>query len=384
MILREFIEKMIRDVGPRPAGSESEFRAVEIIAGEFSRRGAAVTFHDATTSPNFIRNMINLMTVMYGLSLVLYLIVPAAASALITFMLLVLFLSRAVGNHVVNWMFSKAATRNVDAVYRPSGEVRNVLIFSGHHDSPNMMPLFYSPLKRHVSLVENAAALGAVLLIPAGILNGLAAGIAAGWYQALYGVSVAGFAVALFFRFTMISKVRNLGANDNLSAVAVLIGIAEHLKNEKLKHTEVHLVSFGAEEPDLAGSAAWARDHGELLKKAVNVNMETVGAGVLAVISREKMAGVSYTTSVVDLVGRAGGRAGLHVPSVKISYGGTDSASLIKRGGKSACLFGMDETELFSLWHSPEDRPDNISEENLQNALRICLQVIAMTEEERK
>ncbi len=34
----------------------------------------------------------------------------------------------------------------------------------------------------------------------------------------------------------------------------------------------------------------------------------------------------------------------------------------------------MDETELFSLWHSPLDNPGNIEEEKLQTALSICIE----------
>ncbi|MBN1534175.1 MAG: M28 family peptidase [Spirochaetes bacterium] len=382
MALKDFIEEMLRQVGPRPAGSESEFRAGEIIAGEFRNRGAEVSFHDAVTRPDYIRNLINLMTFTYGVSLALYFIVPAAAAALIAVMLLSLFLSRAVGTRVIHWMFRKAPTRNVIGVYRPTGETRHTLVFSGHYDSPNNMPLFYSPLKRYAGWIENAATLGAVMLMPAGILRALWGGPIS-CYDALYGISLLGFMVTLFFRSTMITNVRNLGANDNLSAIAVMVGLAERLEHERPRHTEVHLVSFGAEEPDLAGSLAYARDNAGLLQGAASVNLETLGAGTLAVITKEKSSGIRYTPGVVDLIVRAAAGEGIEAPAVAIGYGGTDSGSLVKHGGRSACLFGMDETGLFSLWHSPEDRPENISEENLQRALKICLRVIALTEEGR-
>jgi hypothetical protein len=41
----------------------------------------------------------------------------------------------------------------------------------------------------------------------------------------------------------------------------------------------------------------------------------------------------------------------------------------------------MDETNLFSLWHSPLDNPDNIEEKQLQQALSICIEAIKETEE---
>ena len=104
--------------------------------------------------------------------------------------------------------------------------------------------------------------------------------------------------------------------------------------------------------------------------------METVGSGKLAVINKEKTAMLPYTKEVVELIQRAGKRAKINLPAIDIKYGGTDSNSIVKMGGKSACLFGMDETELFSLWHSPLDNPKNIKEDRLQGALKVCIEVL--------
>ncbi len=104
--------------------------------------------------------------------------------------------------------------------------------------------------------------------------------------------------------------------------------------------------------------------------------METVGSGRLGIIEKEKMYMNPYSPEAIDLIERAGRRAGIDLPKIAITYGGTDSYSIIKHGGKSACLFGMDETELFSLWHSPLDNPGNIEEEKLQSALSICIEAV--------
>jgi Zn-dependent M28 family amino/carboxypeptidase len=160
----------------------------------------------------------------------------------------------------------------------------------------------------------------------------------------------------------------------------VLVGIADYLKKNPAKKTEVILVSFGSEEPFMYGSWGFAREHRDLIGRALNVNMETVGAGKLGIIVEEKMYMNRYSPQAIDLIGRAGKRAGIDLPRIAITYGGTDSYSIIKGGGKSACLFGMDETELFSLWHSPLDNPDNIEEPKLQAALKICIEVIREAE----
>ena len=386
MKLKPFIERIISEIGPRPAGSESEFKTGEIIAEEFKKNGAKIEYHDTTCCPNSISSLINLMMITYVIGIIGYLFFPIAAAILVGFLLLLLLLMRIFGNGAIDWLFSRAKTRNIIGIYKPKGKAKHHLTFSGHHDSPNMMPLFYSRFKKHIHAIETIVLLGMALVIPAGVIKGVTLGfftmpgLSLHWYDAIYLVSILGLIPGFYYRFTMISKVRNLGANDNLSAVAVLLGIAEHLKKNPPKQTEVWLVSYGAEEPLIYGSAGFAKDFPAVIKKAVNFNMETLGAGKLAIIKKEKMTMTSYTPEVVDFIWRAGKRAGIDLPKIAITYGGTDSYPIIKRGGKSACLFGMDETELFSLWHAPTDNPKNIAEEKLQSALRIALEALSEME----
>ena len=355
MKLKPFIERIISEIGPRPAGSESEFKTGEIIADEFKKNGAKIEYHDATCCPNSISSPHephddNLCYRHHRVSLF-----SIAAAILVGFLLLLLLLMRIFGNGVIDWLFPRAKTRNIIGIYKPKGKAKRHLTFSGHHDSPNMMPLFYSRFKKHIHVIETIVLLGMALVIPAGVIKGVTfgfftmPGISLHWYDAIYLVSILGLIPGFYYRFTMISKVKNLGANDNLSAVAVLLGIADHLKKNPPKQTEVWLVSYGAEEPLIYGSAGFAKDcFPAVIKKAVNFNMETLGAGKLAIIKKEKMTMTSYTPEVVDFIWRAGKRAGIDLPKIAITYGGTDSYPIIKRGGKSACLFGMDETELFS------------------------------------
>jgi len=385
--LKPFIERIISEIGPRPAGSTSEYRAGEIIADELRKRTAEVRYHDTTVCPNIIHGLINMMIGVYLFSALIFLFLPLASAIIIGVLLTALLLMRIFGNRVIDWLFHSTPTRNIIGIFRPKGMAEKILIFSGHHDSPNMMPLFSQPYKPYIHLFETVVLVCMGLLIPSGIIRTITSGPATllpslGWFDLLYAVSLVGLIPGFFYRFKMISPERNLGANDNLSSVAVLLGIADHLKKKRLKKTEVWLISFGSEEPLIYGSAGFARDFPDLIKKAVHFNMETLGAGDLAVIRKEKMTMTAYTPEVIAFIQRAGKRAGFELPAIDITYGGTDSYPIIKAGGRSACLFGMDETELFSLWHCPDDNPDNIDENNLQKALQICIEAIREYDEE--
>lgn len=382
MELKPFIQRIIDEIGPRPAGSGAELKAGRAIAAEFKKRGATISTQDVPVAPGIITGLMNVLTGVYLLSVACYFFVPVVSAVLTAAFLALLILSRQFGNGVIDWMFKKTTTRNVIGRFPAKTKAARVLIFSGHHDSPDMMPMLGLKTKRYVHLVEQSIVLGMALLIPAGILRAILAGpvfsrpFGLHWYDILFGISVVGMIVGLYFRSQMITGVRNLGANDNLSAIAVLVGIADYLKKNPPKNCEVRLVAFGSEEPFMYGSWGFALGNRDLIKNAVNINMETVGSGKLGIIEKEKMYMNPYSPEAIELIERAGKRAGITLPRIAITYGGTDSYSIIKGEGKSACLFGMDETELFSLWHSPLDNPGNIEEEKLQQALSICVEAI--------
>ena len=405
--LKAFIEKIISDIGPRTAGSDEESKAAEIIASEFKTRGADTSLQRMPTYPEHIRALIRIITGAYFVAVVVYPFFPAATVAITISAVSMLLLVRKVSAKFIDWFLKEGETQNVIGIYKPNikpdessksakfnsskGETVRRLIFSGHHDSPYMMPLLSMPYKPHVHKIENLVVFGLALTIPAGILRTIFVGpfidfpfdysFVMGWWDFLFPVAFLGLILALFFRLKILTNEKNLGANDNLSAIAVLLGIGDYLKENELVNTEVWLVSFGSEEVYGYGSNGFAAKYRDVIKTALNINMETVGAGTLAIIEKEKHHKMVYSSEVIEIIKKGGKRRGFDLEEVAITYGGTDSYAIIKGGGKSACLFGMDETKLFSLWHSPLDNPENISEGKLSDALSICIGIIEETEE---
>ena len=388
MALRTIIDDIIRDIGPRPSGSEAEAAAADHIARDLENRGIDVSIRKLPCRLDYIPGFANIMVGMFLAVILIYPFAPAI-SALLTVCTLVLFLlTKKIGNRAIDWMFKKGTTQNVIGVIPAGGEKKQTLIFSGHHDSPDMMPILSPPYKGYVHIIETVTVAGFALMIPAGLLRAIFGGVFSGfpphvgWYDLLYPFCILGLAVAVFYRSKVVTGRRNLGANDNLSAVAVLGGIADYLAATPAKRTEVMLVSFGSEESGCYGSHHFAKENPDLMKSAVNINMETVGAGELAVIEKERNSGIAYTPEAVDLIRRAGDRAGIPLESVVINFGATDSYPQVQAGGSSACLFGMDEYRLFSLWHAPSDKPENVSEENLKKALSVCIEAIKIVEKD--
>ena len=81
------------------------------------------------------------------------------------------------------------------------------------------------------------------------------------------------------------------GANDNLTAVAVLLELARLLREEPVRGVRVLLVSTGSEESFMEGMRGWVRRHGPALDPARTrvVVLETLGSPELILLEGEGM-----------------------------------------------------------------------------------------------
>ncbi|MDY6965798.1 MAG: hypothetical protein SVM80_07500 [Halobacteriota archaeon] len=104
--------------------------------------------------------------------------------------------------------------------------------------------------------------------------------------------------------------------------------------------------------------------------------METVGQGRFGVITRETQVDSNLSWVLASMVVKAGEKCNVPVKPIVLKYGNNDATSIARKGFKAVTILGMDENELFTLWHIPEDVPENIREENLQDALKLCLQIL--------
>ena len=107
------------------------------------------------------------------------------------------------------------------------------------------------------------------------------------------------------------------GANDNLSAVAVLVALAERLRDEPIDGLRVLLASCGAEEVIQGGIYGFARRHFPALDRDRTwfLNLETVGSPRLVMLEGEGpvMMEDYHDRGFRDLVCAAAQRAGVPV-----------------------------------------------------------------------
>jgi len=384
--MKAFVAQICDTVGPRISGSPQEAQAAQLIAQRLEPVSDEVAIEEVPLHIGVAPALATVLVAGVCLAAVLYWFVPLLSALLIPATLVVLYLSRPMGKDIIDPLFPKGSTQNVIAQLYPTGETRKRVIFSGHHDSNVRMPLLNPPWKRHAYTIQQAATFGTIWLA----LLSLAKTVAqfTGWsflwvgpgrwargdWLILPGLVAAG--AALLMRQLTVSQTPVPGAGDNLTAVAVVVRLMEVLSQKRPQHTEVWGVSFGAEEVGAKGSRAFATQRQSELEGTYVVNLETLGAGQLAIIEREASMMSQHAPEVVDLLQRAGQRVGIDLPAMTINMGDTDATSFTRLGLWAATLYGMDETGLFVWWHTLEDNVENVSAEHLQRALDVCLAVV--------
>ena len=166
------------------------------------------------------------------------------------------------------------------------------------------------------------------------------------------------------------------GASDNLSAVAVLLGVSEALAAEPVEGLRVLLVSTGSEESFMEGMRRFMeRWEPDLPRdRTTVVCLETLGCPRLALIEGEGMAWMTdYPQDTRDLVADVAQEAGIELVRGLRTRAATDGLIALRAGYPSALLASVDQRNIPSHWHCPCDVADNVSFDTVRLATDLCV-----------
>jgi hypothetical protein len=165
------------------------------------------------------------------------------------------------------------------------------------------------------------------------------------------------------------------GANDNLSAVAVLVALAERLREEPIEGLRVVLASCGAEEVIQGGIYGFARRHFPALDRERTwfLNLETVGSPRLIMLEGEGPVVMEdyHDRGFRDLVAAAADRAGAPVQRGLRARNSTDAVLPSRAGYPTATLASMDRYKALSNYHLMSDTPENLDYRTVHQALTV-------------
>ncbi len=169
------------------------------------------------------------------------------------------------------------------------------------------------------------------------------------------------------------------GANDNLSAVAVLVALARSLRQRPIKGLRVLLVSMGSEEALQEGMLPFARRHFHELPTSSTrfIVIDTVGSPRLVMVEAEGVLKIRpYDAALSDMI--AGSAAELEVPLVRgqVARASTDAVVPNKAGYPTALMVSFDKDKVLSNYHQPSDVADNLDFNTVANCARVTDAVI--------
>jgi Zn-dependent M28 family amino/carboxypeptidase len=253
------------------------------------------------------------------------------------------------------------------------------LVLLAHHDAAPTGKIFDDTLQRRwgetmpgiIERIDTSLPLWWTLMAAPGLV---ALGSLRG-RRGLIGAGVAGSALgAAVFEDVARSPIVP-GANDNLTAVAVLVALAERLREEPAEGLRVVLASCGAEEVIQGGIYGFARRHFPRLDRERTwfINLETLGSPRLIMLEGEGPVVMEdyHHRPFRDLIARVADRAGAQMRRGMRSRNSTDAVIPSRAGYPTATLCSMNRYKQLSNYHLMSDTPENVDYRTVRQALHV-------------
>jgi acetylornithine deacetylase/succinyl-diaminopimelate desuccinylase-like protein len=379
---RDLIERLVRELASyeRPSASEGERRAAEWLSGEFRAAGCRSVrveeerAHGGYWWPLGLLNGASALAALLGRRLAALVGGVAAAAVYDDVSGGRLWFRRRLLPHRPTW--------NVVAETGDPKGARTV-VFIAHHDGAHSGLVFHPALPRmgmrmapklHERANQSIPIIFGVFLGP--LLLALWGLLGRRWLKR----------AGMFFSLGASACMADIGArevvpgaNDNLSAVAVLAALAHELAEQPPEGVRVILLSTGSEESFMEGMQAFGRRHFPELPRETTefVCLECVGSPQLCVVEGEGMLRMrDYPESAREALARAGAAAGVELQRGLRTVAATDSLIALNAGYSTCTLGGVDETKFPSNYHWPSDTPENLHWASIEGAVAICNQYV--------
>ena len=364
---------------PRAPGSPGEAEAAEYFAARLAEAGAEVAVEPAAFLDGYakpigalcaIATLAGLLALSGRRRLGGTLAVLAGAA-----------IADDVSNNLrpVRRLGGSAPTQNVVArVGDPDAE--RTLVVLGHHDAAPTGLVFSDDAliwtsRRYPGFIERVdtglplwwAVLGGPLLTGLGAIRGSRPWLVAGTLWSA--VDTAAFA-------DIASSPTVPGTNDNLSALAVQLGLVQRLVAEPIDGLQVLVVSCGAEEVIQGGINSFAARHFPELDRMHTwvLNLDTVGSPELVLLEGEGAVLMEdyHHRPFRDLVARVADRAGAPVRRGLRARNSTDAVVPSRAGYPTATLVSIDRHKALSNYHQLSDTPEHLHWRTIAHAILVC------------
>ncbi len=169
------------------------------------------------------------------------------------------------------------------------------------------------------------------------------------------------------------------GANDNLSAVAVLVALARGLAERPAPGVRVLLLSTGSEESFMEGMQGFMRRHRATLDPARTtvLCLECVGSPTLTLVEAEGMLRMRYYSDAArERLAAAAEAVGVDLVRGLRTVAATDALVALRRGYSAVTLASIDASKFPSNYHWPSDTPENLDWGTIERAFAVADQFV--------
>ncbi len=380
------IKKICKEIGPRIAGSEAEYKAHKYIAEEMKTCCDEVEIEEFKLAPEAFMSWVRIDGALVIIGVIFSLLgLPAVAIALTGLALVFLFCEFLMYWEFYDFLFPKKISHNTAGVRKASGEAKQRIIFSGHVDSSHEWT--YTRLGGKVLLfaVGGYGVVSMFYLLISSILI-VAKAASPEVLEILKWAQIACIPGGILVMFFVNFKITVEGANDNLTGTMSSVAIMKYLEdnNIRFENTEVMALAAGSEESGLRGSKAYVKRHLDELKAipTVFIGLETFrDYDSMAIYARDMTGTVKMDPRVCALVKKGGEYAGVDLPYSSVYVGASDGAAVQKLGIPAVTLASMDPGPP-RYYHTRGDTADNMNMKTVEKCLDIALQTLFIYDEQ--
>ena len=359
----DYIRALAVDIGPRGATREGERQAARYVQEQFKKIGLEPkweTFQSARSifHPHLLGSALMLLAFfLFPLGGKITVVVAALLSL---FVLASELLELSFHNNPFRMVVPKGQSQNVWAVIPPAGEHKRDLLLVGHLDSQRT-PIIFST-QGWVNAYNRFTMLTFACFILQFVIYSLAIflHIPWAWYASIPAAACALLLSAMCLQAE--ATPFTAGANDNASAVGLVLTLARKLVIQPLKQTRVFAVCTGCEEVQHYGMIDFYKRHQTDLINPTTLVFEMLGCSGPAWLTKEGI--IVPFKADAKLVQMAEGLADEHpewgaYPAV-ISGGNTEMADALRCKIPAITLTGMTKDGISPYWHQLLDTFDKM------------------------
>jgi hypothetical protein len=360
------IKALSMEIGPRGSTRDGERQAADYVFKEYKKIGVEPkleTFKSARSI--FLPHLFGSI-----LMLAAFLIFPlwgrisAGISAILSILVLVTELQElGFKNNLFRVLMPKGDSQNVYAIIPPSGEHIQDLVLVGHLDTQRT-PLIF---KNHtwVKIYDKFTSVTFVTFTFQTVIYVLAVIFA--WNWAWWATIPSAICAVLLAMMCIQADLTpfTAGANDNASAVGMVLTLVEELVKTPFNHTRVIAVCSGCEEVQHYGMIDFYQRHLAELKNPRSVVFEMLGCAGPAWLTQE---GIIVPFKADERMIRILEELSARNPTweaypVKVSGGNTEMADAVRAGIPAITIFGARPNGEVPYWHQKQDTFDKMDGE---------------------